>query len=295
LDIAGLEDRYEGGMRALERCLLCPRACGVNRREGQTGFCGAGMLPRVAAVSVHHGEEPPITGSRGSGTVFFSHCNMRCIFCQNYPISQLGIGEMLSTEELGERLLWLERKGAHNVNFVTPTPHVPQLIGAVLAARKKGFALPVVYNSNGFDSLYALELLEGVVDIFLPDVKTVSPRLAEEVSSTPAYPGHNAAAVSEMVRQVGALSVGEDEIARRGVLIRHLVLPGKVHETEKVLGALRKTHGTQIPLSLMSQYFPAHRAASFPGYERRLSREEYEHSVETALRLGFENVFLQEI
>lgn len=295
MEIAELRERYERGMRALECCRLCPRACGVNRREGQTGFCGAGKHARVAAISVHHGEEPPIAGSRGSGAVFFSHCNMRCLFCQNYPISQLGVGETLMTRELGVRLLRLERRGAHNVNFVTPTPHVPQLIGAVLSAREYGFALPVVYNSNGFDSLEALRLLDGVVDIYLPDMKYVSPRLAEEASSTPGYPGKNAAAISEMVRQVGALSVGNGGMARRGVLIRHLVLPGKGRETEKVLVSLRKTYGREVPLSLMSQYFPAYQAVSLPGYARRLSREEYGRAVDTANRLGLENVFLQEI
>jgi putative pyruvate formate lyase activating enzyme len=220
---------------------------------------------------------------------------MKCIFCQNYPISQLGVGVEMSTEELGERLLWLERKGAHNVNFVTPTPHVPQLIGAVLSAREQGFTLPVVYNSNGYDSFEALALLEGVVDIYLPDVKYVSPRLAGDASSTHDYPGHNSAAISEMFRQVGPLSAGEDAIANKGVLLRHLVIPGKVEETGKVLAFLRKTYGAQVPVSLMGQYFPAYQAASFPGYERRLSPAEYERAVEIARRMGLHNVFLQEI
>ncbi|MGZ9147104.1 MAG: radical SAM protein [Candidatus Deferrimicrobiaceae bacterium] len=295
MDVASLRKRHARAVRTLERCRLCPRGCGVNRRNGETGFCGAGISLRVAAVSVHHGEEPPISGTRGSGTVFFSHCNMKCIFCQNYPISQLGVGERMSTEELGERLLGLERKGTHNVNFVTPTPHVPQLIGAVAAAREKGFALPVVYNSNGYDSPEALALLERVVDIYLPDVKYVSPRLAEDVSATPDYPAHNAAAVSEMFRQVGPLSPGEDGIARKGVLLRHLVIPGKGDETEKVLARLRETYGPQVPLSLMGQYFPAYQAASVPGLNRRLASDEYERAVETARRLGLDNVFLQEI
>jgi putative pyruvate formate lyase activating enzyme len=295
MDVACLRERHGKAVRALERCRLCPRACGVNRREGETGFCGAGIFLRVAAVSVHHGEEPPISGVRGSGTVFFSHCNMKCIFCQNYPISQLGVGERMSTEELGERLLGLERKGTHNVNFVTPTPHVPQLIGAVAAAREKGFSLPVVYNSNGYDSPEALALLEGVVDIYLPDVKYVSPCLAEDISATPDYPAHNAAAVSEMFRQVGPLSPGGDGIARKGVLLRHLVIPGKEAETEKVLAHLRETYGPRVPLSLMGQYFPAYQAASVPGLDRRLAPDEYERAVETALRLGLDNVFLQEI
>jgi len=262
---------------------------------GETGFCGAGALPRVAAISIHHGEEPPISGTRGSGTVFFSHCNLTCLFCQNYPISQLGVGREMTTEELGDRLLWIEGKRAHNVNFVTPTPHVPQMIGAVLAARERGFSLPVVYNTNGYESPETLALLDGVVDIYLPDVKYRSEVIAAEASAAPDYPAHNERAVAAMLRQAGTLSAGADGIGTRGVLIRHLVLPGRTAETEAVLAFIRERFGAGTPLSLMAQYFPAHRAPAVPGYDRKLTGAEYERAVATAGMLGMTNVFIQEI
>jgi putative pyruvate formate lyase activating enzyme len=281
--------------KALASCRLCPRACGANRLAGETGFCRAGLCARVAAVSIHHGEEPPISGSRGSGTVFFAHCNMTCLFCQNYPISQLGHGRSMDTETLAGELLKLQGKRAHNVNFVTPTPHVPQLVDAVRAAREKGFALPVVYNTNGYDSLEALALLDGVVDVYLPDAKYRSRELSEAVSGAPDYPGFNDAALAEMVRQVGFLATDADGIATRGVLVRHLVLPGRVEETVRVLERLKEVFGPDLPLSLMGQYFPAYRASETPGFERRLSEEEYEEAVDAAVELGLNNVFIQEI
>lgn len=162
-------DLREDVREMLRSCRLCPRACGAARLEGETGFCGAGAEARVAAASIHHGEEPPISGSRGSGTVFFSHCNMACVFCQNYPISQLGVGAEMPVEDLSDKLLWLQHRGAHNVNFVTPTPHIPQLIEAVRLAQAKTLSIPVVYNTNSYETVEALVLLEGIVDIYLPD------------------------------------------------------------------------------------------------------------------------------
>ena len=278
----------------LSACRLCPRECGVNRLEGERGFCGAGRLARVAAVSVHHGEEPPISGTRGSGTIFFSHCNMKCLFCQNYPISQYGNGREMDTETLAGEMLRLRELGVHNVNFVTPTPHVPQMLEAVLLARGKGFDLPVVYNTNGYDALETLALLDGVVDIYLPDAKYLSAELADTASETPDYARHNEAAIDEMVRQVGFLSVGDDGIAARGVLVRHLVLPGRVGETEAVLAHLSERHGPELPLSLMGQYFPAWRAAAADGFDRKVTRKEYDRAIEAASLLGFRNVFIQE-
>lgn len=284
----------------LAECRLCPRECRVNRLAGETGFCGAGAEAKVAAVSIHHGEEPPISGTRGSGTVFFSHCNMACLFCQNYPISQLGAGKGMSVDELSDKLLWLQRKGAHNVNFVTPTPHIPQLIGAVTLARRKGLSVPIVYNTNGYESFEALALLEGIVDIYLPDMKYRSSVLSKQVSATPGYPACNDAAVTEMLRQVGPLTVGDDGIAVRGVLIRHLVLPGRVGETKRVLRHIRDRFGPEIPLSLMGQYFPAYRAPSIgrrssaPTLARKLSPYEYDRAIAHALELGLENTFIQD-
>jgi len=266
----------------------------VNRLDGERGFCRAGRLARVAAASVHHGEEPPISGTRGSGTIFFSHCNMKCLFCQNYPISQYGNGREMEAETLAGEMLRLREQGVHNVNFVTPTPHAPQMLEAVLLARGKGFDLPVVYNTNGYDALETLNLLEGAVDIYLPDAKYLSGELAATASETPDYARHNEAAVAEMVRQVGFLSSGDDGIAARGVLVRHLVLPGRVGETEAVLARLSERHGPDLPLSLMGQYFPAWRAVAADGFGRKVTRKEYDRSIEAAVRLGFRNVFIQE-
>ena len=281
-------------MSALSACRLCPRECGVNRLEGERGFCGAGRLARVAAVSVHHGEEPPISGTRGSGTVFFSHCNMKCLFCQNYPISQYGNGREMDAETLAGELMRIRELGVHNVNFVTPTPHVPQMLEAVRRARGKGFDLPVVYNTNGYDAPDTLALLDGVVDIYLPDAKYLSAELAGTASETPDYARHNDAAIAEMVRQVGFLSIGGDGIATRGVLVRHLVLPGRVGETEALLAHLAERHGPELPLSLMGQYFPAWRAGATDGFDRKVTRKEYGRAIEAASLLGFRNAFIQE-
>jgi len=281
-------------LRALSACRLCPRACGVNRLEGERGFCGAGRLARVAAVSVHDGEEPPISGTRGSGTIFFSHCNMKCLFCQNYPISQYGNGREMDTETLAGEMLRLGERGVHNINFVTPTPHAPQMIEAIRLAREKGFDLPVVYNTNGYDALEPLALLDGLVDIYLPDAKYLSAELADTASETPDYALHNETAIDEMVRQVGFLAVGGDGIAARGVLVRHLVLPGRVGETEAVLAHLFERYGPELPLSLMGQYFPAWRATDLDGFDRKVTRKEYTRAIEAAEGLGFRDVFIQE-
>jgi putative pyruvate formate lyase activating enzyme len=279
----------------LSACRLCPRECGANRLEGERGFCGAGRLARVAAVSLHHAEEPPISGTRGSGTVFFSHCNMKCLFCQNYPISQYGNGREMDPETLAGEILRLQEQGAHNVNFVTPTPHVPQMLQAVLLARGEGFDLPVLYNTNGYDAPETLAFLDGLVDIYLPDAKYRSADLADAASATPDYARHNDAAIAEMIRQVGFLDAGEEGVATRGVLVRHLVLPGKVGETKAVLAHLAETFGIDLPLSLMGQYFPAWRAETIRGFGRKITRKEYGVAVEAAERLGFRNVFLQEL
>ena len=289
-----LRERSRIATESLAACDLCPRACGANRFEGRVGFCRATAFAKVAAVSIHHGEEPPISGTGGSGTIFYSDCNMDCFFCQNFPISKLGVGREMTTGELGEGMLGLHRKGAHNVNFVTPTPNIGHLIGAVADACDNGFTLPVVYNTNGYDSLRGLALLDGVVDIYLPDVKYRSAALAESASGTVDYARHNEVAVREMIRQVGMLETGADGIARRGVLIRHLVLPGQIDETEAVLSFIREAFGAEMPLSLMGQYFPAWKAHDKPGFDRRLTETEYERAVDFAERLGLNNVFIQE-
>lgn len=290
-----LAERAELARRMLAPCKLCPRMCGADRAGGARGYCRAGAVLRVAAVSLHFGEEPQISGTRGSGTVFLSGCNMRCVFCQNYPISQLDAGRKMSSEELAEKLLWLQEKGAHNVNFITPTHFTAQILEALFFAVRSGFSLPVVWNTNGYESLETLALLDGVVAIYLPDMKYRSEALAREASGVPDYPLHNALAVAEMVRQVGPLVMGPDGIARRGVLIRHLVLPGRAREAAAVLAHIRREFGARMPVSLMGQYFPAFEAPGRAGYRKKLSARDYDRAVAAAVELGLENVAIQEI
>jgi putative pyruvate formate lyase activating enzyme len=285
-------DRARAARRLLARCTLCPRACGVDRVRGERGFCGAGLLPRVASFAVHAGEEPPISGARGSGNVFLSGCNLACRFCQNYPISRLGVGRDLRVEELAAGLLDLQRRGVHNLNFVTPTPWVPQILAALVLAWDAGLDLPIVWNCGGYESLPALRLLEGVVDVYLPDMKYASRALAWRQSRAPRYPESNRRAVAEMVRQVGPLQVGRDGLARRGVLVRHLALPGELDDTRAVLRALRGI-APGVPLSLMFQYFPAHRAVGDPRYGRRLWREEALAARRALARLGITEGWVQ--
>lgn len=259
--------------RRLRRCSLCPRECGADRTAGETGFCGSQLLPRVAALSVHHGEEPPISGNRGSGNVFFTGCNLACLYCQNYPISRLGTGKNLSEEALADAMIVLQEKGAHNINFVSPTPWVPQILAALALAVDKGLSIPLVYNTGGYEKPEVLALLEGVIDIYLPDMKYPSNSLGWRYSRVPRYAAVNVSAVEEMVRQVGPLLLNGDTAASRGVLIRHLVLPEGQSGSRSVL-ATAAALSPGIPISLMFQYFPAWRAARHPLIGRRLWRDE---------------------
>jgi putative pyruvate formate lyase activating enzyme len=267
---------------SLTRCTLCPRRCGVDRVAGERGFCGAGAVAKVAAVSVHHGEEPPLSGSGGSGNIFFTGCNLACLFCQNYPISRLGVGRDFSVGEIAEAMLSLQARGVHNVNLVSPTPWVPHIIEALAVAKDKGFHLPLVYNSGGYEAVDTLRWLEGVVDIYLPDMKYASDGAAWRFSRVPRYTSFNRRAVVEMMRQKGPLVTDADGIATAGVLVRHLVLPGEANETAAVFKAMRSISRT-LPLSLMYQYFPADRAVGHSVLGRRLWREECREA-EGALR-----------
>jgi putative pyruvate formate lyase activating enzyme len=242
-------------------------------------------VARVAAVSVHQGEEPPISGSGGSGNIFFTGCNLACLFCQNYPISRLGVGRDFSVGEIAEAMLSLQARGAHNVNLVSPTPWVPHIIEAFAMARGEGFHLPLVYNSGGYEEVDTLRLLEGVVDIYLPDMKYATDRAAWRFSRVPRYTSFNRKAVEEMVRQKGVLVTDGDGIATGGVLVRHLVLPGEANETPAVFKVMRSI-GRTLPLSLMYQYFPAYRAVGHRVLGRRLWREECRGAEESLRRAG---------
>ena len=277
----------------IENCMLCPRRCGVDRRES-VGFCGAGALARIALVSLHHWEEPCLTGDNGAGTVFFSYCNLRCCFCQNHEISHGGKGVEVTDERLAELFLEQQQRGAATLDLVTPTHYVPQIIHALDMARTKGFRLPVVYNSGAYETVETIESLRDYVDVFLPDLKYIEAASAKEYSQAEDYFPVASAAIRRMVEIAGSLQFDEDGQLRRGVLVRHLVLPGHRHESMRVLDWLWQTFGDTIQISLMNQYTPMHKAAEHKGMNRRLTTFEYESVVNHAVDLGITNCYVQE-
>jgi putative pyruvate formate lyase activating enzyme len=290
-----LEHRIEQAYQLLERCRVCPRECGVNRLKNEkTGFCRSGLNPVISSASAHHGEEPPLSGTKGSGTVFLANCNMKCVYCQNYPISQLGNGVEKTPAELACQMLWLQEQGCHNLNLVTPTHFMPQILKGWGIARERGFTLPLVYNTSGYDSVEALKLLDGIVDIYLPDMRYSDDRVAIRYSIAPQYVEVNRAAVKEMHRQVGNLELDEHGIAKRGLIVRHLVLPGGFSGTEGVMKFLAEEISKDVHISLMSQYFPAYKAVEFKELSRRTTTEEYEDACRIMEKYGLENGWVQE-
>lgn len=271
----------------LAACDLCGRRCGVDRRRSIRGaVCRTGERAVVHSYGPHHGEERPLSGWRGSGTIFFSWCSLRCEFCQNWEISQRGVGREVEPEEIAVMMLELQALGCHNVNLVTPSHVVAQILAAVLVAAEAGLRLPLVYNTGGYDSPEALALLDGVVDIYMPDMKYGDSALARRYSHVRDYVAVNQAAVREMHRQVGDLMLDEHGIARRGLLVRHLVLPGDLAATEHVLAFLAREVSPNTYLNLMDQYRPCYRAFGAPPLDRSVSRDEYERALECAHRLG---------
>jgi len=290
-----LNRRIEAAYALLTPCRVCPRECGVDRlKDSKLGFCRSGLNPVISSVSPHHGEEPPLSGTRGSGTIFFTNCNLRCVYCQNYPISQLGNGAERSPGELACQMTWLQEQGCHNVNLVTPTHFVPQFLMALGIARERGFDLPIVYNSSGYDSVGTLRLLEGIVDIYLPDMRYGDDRAAMEYSVAPHYAEINRAAIMEMYRQVGNLVVDGMGVAKRGLIIRHLVLPGGLSGTGEVMRFLAEEISKDVYISLMSQYFPAYRASEHGKIARRITEQEYDEAYDIKLRYGLKNGWVQD-
>jgi putative pyruvate formate lyase activating enzyme len=290
-----LGQRVRKAREMLRACCLCPRRCGVNRIEGQKGFCRSGFSLQVSSYNVHHGEEPVISGVRGSGTIFLTHCNLRCVFCQNYPISQLGVGREKRIEEVGGMMLDLQARGCHNVNWVTPTHFVPQLMEALTWAVERGFRLPLVYNTNGYDSLETLELLDGIVDVYLPDMKYGDEGIARTYSQAPDYPVMNGRAIREMYRQVGWQACTEKGLLRRGMIIRHLILPHRLAGTERLARFIAEGLSRDCPVSLMTQFFPAYRAKDFPELNRRITSAELEDAMKMLDRYGLEAGWVQEM
>lgn len=290
-----LARRVEALLALLGECRVCPRNCRSKRLEDRRGVCETGRLAEVASWCVHRGEEPCISGSRGSGTVFFAHCNLKCLFCQNYQISQewpAGEGAV-TAERLAEIYLELQGQGAHNLNWVSPSHVVPQALEALLLAARRGLRLPVVYNSNGYDSCEVLRLLDGVVDIYLPDLKYADDSVADELSRVLGYVPNAQAALAEMWRQVGRLQVDAEGVATRGLLVRHLVLPNGLSGTAEVLRFLAEELSPDVAVSLMAQYYPRHRALEHPLLARKVGRGEYARAVEALEALGFTEGYVQ--
>jgi putative pyruvate formate lyase activating enzyme len=277
-------------------CDLCPHRCGVNRLTGELGRCRVGALARVASACDHHGEEPVLSGTRGSGTVFFAGCNLRCVYCQNHQISQgdLSAYPEQDTEVLATTYLRLQTMGCHNLNLVSPTHVTAQAFAALALAQTKGFHLPVVYNTNGYDAVDVLQLLDGAVQVYLPDLKYADATVAMRYSVAPDYPEVALAAIREMYRQVGPLKLDADGLAVRGVIVRHLVLPNNLAGTRIALRRLVEEVSPEVTVSLMAQYYPTHQALQCPELSRTITAAEYDEALDAFTEAGLENGWAQE-
>jgi putative pyruvate formate lyase activating enzyme len=294
MKVKGIKERVEQAYKLLQNCRVCPRRCGVDRLNGERGICRVGKNPMISSYNLHFGEEPPISGIRGSGTIFFTGCNLRCIYCQNFPISQLGHGLEITTKDLAERMISLQSRGCHNISFVTPTHFVPQILEALSFAWDMGFDLPLVYNSSGYDSIEALRLLDGIIDVYLPDMRYSDNRAAKRLSSVEDYVEINREAVREMYRQVGNLVTDGDGIAKKGLLIRHLILPDDLAGSKKTFRFIKEEISAQVYVSLMGQYFPSFKAKEDVSIKRKITHEEYEQAKESFFESGLTLGWMQE-
>lgn len=278
----------------LEKCVICPHNCGVNRLDGQVGRCKSRDTVKIALYSTHNFEEPCISGKRGSGTVFFSNCNMNCVFCQNYEISQQGKGREISIENLAEIFIKQQEKNVENINLVTPTSYVPQIIEAIKIAREKGLKIPIVYNTNGYEKVETLKMLEGYIDIYLPDLKYSDDLLAKRLSKVDNYFQIATNAIKEMYRQTGRAIFNDYGIMQKGMIIRHLVLPNHILNSRRVLKWINDNM-SDVYVSVMAQYFPTYKAKEIEDINRKLTKEEYEKIENYLYRLNLENGYIQEL
>ena len=278
----------------LKACKLCPRACGVNRENGQLGYCHESSQLVIGRAALHYWEEPCISGTKGSGAVFFSGCTMGCIFCQNQCLSKGEVGKKISIERLAQIFIELQAQGAHNINLVTPTHYTLQIIEALKIAKNQGLILPIVYNCSGYEKVETLKLLEGMVDIYLPDFKYYSEELAKKYSRAPHYFEYASKAIEEMVRQVGKAQFDDKGMMKKGVIVRHLLLPGQLMDSKKVVKYLYETFGHSIWVSLLNQYTPLEQVADYPELNRKVTKKAYNRLIDFALELGLENGFIQE-
>lgn len=280
-------------MNLLENCVLCPRRCGVNRLNGEKGFCGASDKIKIARSALHFWEEPCISGKNGSGTVFFSHCTLKCVFCQNYDISARNNGREITVRELAGCFLDLQSKGANNINLVTPTHYVSQIIEALGDAKARGLTLPVLYNTSGYERVETLRMLDGLIDVYMPDMKYFSDKYAVKYSNAPGYFRTASEALREMFCQTGK-NTFKNGIMQKGVIVRHLMLPGLLFDTKHIIDYLYKTYGDDIYISLMSQYTPLEHVKKYPELYRKLNMKHYEAMVDYCAELGIKNAFVQD-
>ena len=280
----------------LEECKLCPRECKVNRLKGKIGFCGATSNNiKIARAALHYWEEPCISGEVGSGTVFFSHCTLKCVFCQNFAISQCNYyGKEVTIERLAEIFLELQEKGALNINLVTPTHYVYHIIEALDIAKKKGLKLPVIYNTSGYEKVETIRLLKGYVDVYLPDFKYFNSNYSSKYSKAPKYFDYVTEAIKEMVNQVGEVTFDNDGIVKSGVIIRHLMIPGLLFDSKKIIDYIYKTFGDKVYISIMNQYTPLDNVRNYEEINRPLNPKHYDSLVDYALSIGVKNGFIQE-
>ncbi len=282
-------------MQELISCNICPHNCEINRLNGEVGRCKATDKVKVALASIHNFEEPCISGEKGSGTVFFSNCNLRCIFCQNYKISQLGLGKEISIEELADIFIDEQNKNVENINLVTPTMYVYQIIEAIKIARSKGLYIPIVYNSNGYENVETIKKLKGYIDIYLPDLKYSNDKISYKYSGIKHYFESATAAIKEMYNQVGNPVLDENGIMKKGLIIRHLVLPNNLQNSKDILKWINDNIEKKVFVSIMAQYFPTHKSNQFPEINRKLTKEEYEEIEDYLYSLDLDNGYIQEL
>lgn len=285
-----LWEKVRNAEAILKKCTLCPRNCGVDRTSGEKGVCKTGDKPFVSSWGPHFGEERPLVGRFGSGTIFFSYCNLKCIYCQNWTISHLGEGKEVSHERLAEIMLEVQEMGCHNINLVTPTHQMPMILHSLAIASEKELNIPIVYNCGGYESLEAIKMLDDVIDIYMPDFKYSDPEMAMKYSKAKAYPAVAKAVIKEMHRQVGDLIIDEKGIALRGLLVRHLVLPEGIAGTGEFVRFIAEEISKNTYINIMDQYYPCYKAFDYPPLDRRITTSEYSEAINMALKAGLRRI-----
>lgn len=289
-----LNKKIELAYALLWCCAICPRKCRINRRNNEKGFCKVGALPVVCSYMPHHGEEPPVSGTKGSGTIFFSHCNLKCAYCQNYHFSQKGEGDEVSIEQLSAFMLYLQKCGCHNINLVTPTHVMPQILAALSLATEKGLDIPLVYNTSGYELPDIIKLLDGIVDVYLVDMRYAESGPSKKYSFAPDYPECNRQSLKEMFHQVGDAEFDEEGIINKGIIVRHLVLPNRISGSDAIMKFVSQEISKETYISLMSQYHPYYQAYKHPEIDRRITHEEYQEAIDCLKKYGLENGWIQD-